>query len=1158
MNNNNNNRGTIFAVTVFFIGNYQGQERDIKKARYFITITQEGEDVLQQYLGQNVALNTESFYDILEVFKNNRSFNHTVDNIASNLDAIRIDDIVATNQRRYLVEEEVMERDGTEFLNNALIDYHFEHTIGKWRSNYTCEYVKNNFIPDACLYTICIDAWYDKFKNTKKKHYKLDLTYSKMYEIIHGQAPTPQSSWGLTPLQLAHFLDKYNLIVRLIDINNNIVWENEVESKNENISPNPLHILIHNNHCYKITEKVKKLGQIFGPHYHENQLTNEKSSYSIPDYEKKKNVNWTQSYDDFKALLAADVTRKNKIDTDLFTNDVESLLFGLIKEKYEPEVYVNHATSNVTGLSVKTQAGNYRVSKVEKANITDLQFDHAQHFRDFTNWQQIVKQKVINENNKSYYSNSVMQALENYNRSAVWGYFDSTNPTNFDYILDISKDYTACMLEIPEFPLFTVFDDFMPYTAPVNQKAFYFIHVEPTEGIDLILANKRYEFVSGYALMEFPDTIKFTILYQLTPQRFQPNNLLPTIKNLYASNLPIDDKKAIPNILSGQLLKKTSHKTRSHIFLEAPEAAHYSDGRIYDLENEDTKIYVGIEQKDSRLQDGFYFIGHLIYDFARIKLFRLAQAVLKTMRQAKIIGVKTDAVFFQSAMGQQEAPKFFPLGEFQLKKDDSFESIGTLKFDKCKLPHNLIKFNPLIEDHITPHVYRPAVNHIPINDEFSNQEFSNIYNNGSFILTKALYPGCGKSTSYIDWLANSNLKAIIVTPFNALRQNLQKKTTVPVVTLNKLLGLGKDGKIKKNKEGKLIGKPIDISDIQVLMFDEIFLHPLANLTKIKRLIDRNPDKKFFATGDEYQNKPVNDKYPTPYYEFIINRLFPNQIMLKVNKRIQNEHDKQRFYALFDALKIARTKPEMIEAIKNAGIPFVKSFTDLNQNSSNVTARNKTADHVNNYFKTHEGFHPGDRVVCKTHYDKTVEGGKYKFDVNVEYTVHSLQGLESVTLQDDSNKLIPVPYSKFHEHFKLPFARTCHALQGLTIGEAINVFDLDDFFVDKHWIITALSRCTTLNIRVYEGTVQEDDIDIYLKKKINSYMQQDLKRKMPIEDDYVSVGFFKDLLQNPYCSYCACNIDRDNATLDRVDSDMPHTTTNCVVCCLHCNVSLKKH
>eukprot|EP00026_Physarum_polycephalum_P011576 Phypoly_transcript_11811.p1 GENE.Phypoly_transcript_11811~~Phypoly_transcript_11811.p1 ORF type:complete len:127 (+),score=8.94 Phypoly_transcript_11811:289-669(+) len=123
---------------------------------------------------------------------------------------------------------------------------------------------------------------------------------------------------------------------------------------------------------------------------------------------------------------------------------------------------------------------------------------------------------------------------------------------------------------------------------------------------------------------------------------------------------------------------------------------------------------------------------------------------------------------------------------------------------------------------------------------------------------------------------------------------------------------------------------------------------------------------------------------------------------------------------------------------------------------------------------------------------------------------------------------------YKHHFAPPNARTCYSLQGLTIGPKINIFDTACPYVDKHWLITTLSRATTLDIKSYKTQ------DINRFGDISAYDKQ-----------YITPAWIVDHLGNARFVHCGVDI-ADTWEVDRIDNLFPHTTTNCTLSCMHCN------
>ena len=93
------------------------------------------------------------------------------------------------------------------------------------------------------------------------------------------------------------------------------------------------------------------------------------------------------------------------------------------------------------------------------------------------------------------------------------------------------------------------------------------------------------------------------------------------------------------------------------------------------------------------------------------------------------------------------------------------------------------------------------------------------------------------------------------------------------------------------------------------------------------------------------------------------------------------------------------------------------------------------------------------------------------------------------------------------------------------------------------------------------------IEKELKSKVNSYKQQDVKRKIYIPDKLIKVGEVGEKLLNSEgkCVFCSCdvlilyeNVRKGNQwTLDRVDNDVGHSDSNTRIACLTCNLSRRR-
>ena len=126
----------------------------------------------------------------------------------------------------------------------------------------------------------------------------------------------------------------------------------------------------------------------------------------------------------------------------------------------------------------------------------------------------------------------------------------------------------------------------------------------------------------------------------------------------------------------------------------------------------------------------------------------------------------------------------------------------------------------------------------------------------------------------------------------------------------------------------------------------------------------------------------------------------------------------------------------------------------------------------------------------------------------------------------------------------------------------NDVNLDLFFVDKQMLYLEklkLSTNPTIPIVIL--------IKKHMKKKLASYKQQDIIKKRHNNDTFITFTEIVDLIDksNLLCHYCNEIVyilyeyahDKKQWTLDRIDNDIGHSSTNVVISCLDCNLKRRR-
>ena len=198
-------------------------------------------------------------------------------------------------------------------------------------------------------------------------------------------------------------------------------------------------------------------------------------------------------------------------------------------------------------------------------------------------------------------------------------------------------------------------------------------------------------------------------------------------------------------------------------------------------------------------------------------------------------------------------------------------------------------------------------------------------------------------------------------------------------------------------------------------------------------------------------------------------------------------------------------------------------------------------------------------------------------VNYTYNIISIHD-DHMILGEPVDKIKFKIYFKDINKFKLPYSGTAHSYQGLSIKEAITIFDTNICYTNRNWIWTSITRARDLskvNIFVHSESSKinlvESKIKQYFKFKIDSYIQQDKKTNRYNPNNYIDVEWFINRLDmnfkdcptfNSYCPDCnmafELNFNENNDILsnisaDRKDNSLGHNKSNIRLCCVKCNV-----
>ena len=673
-----------------------------------------------------------------------------------------------------------------------------------------------------------------------------------------------------------------------------------------------------------------------------------------------------------------------------------------------------------------------------------------------------------------------------------------------------------------------------------------------------------------------------------------PSPDLRSTEDYEASFIPVALKKFLVNKAIGMCGKKFNKKSSTMLFKDKAEADKYAEiisGEISaGFLTAGKVLYIVSDERKVRLCDGFYFTQHIVYNKQRKALYDIAS--LPQTKDKQIMAVKTDAIWFRG------------ITEDQVPKDNSFSGIGSYEITHNKKfhvsPPTIKQFKEVdmpevkgIDSEGVRLVFvsgGPPIQEITINDEFDAEEFSTVFSENNLLLVKGVIPGAGKTYALKAFCRKKGLnKCLIVTPWNALADE-NRIEGFQSITFYKLIGLRLSGEAKTS---------FDISEIEVIVFDEVFLYDPFLLSKLRSFVLSNLEMEngtkrlFFAAGDPNQNKPIFNMLAQgddakDYYRKAVSSIFPNQITLKVCKRVKFKNpENEEEHKLNETQRTLLT--EIRDLVLNSDMPLseiarhyfkpVKTLEDAEGMA--VCYLNKTASIVNNYkqatlvkgmpkgsVKTYGGktFYVGQRLCCRK-YKNFRKKDTPNLYVNYTYVVTEV-GREGLKIKGTDGTEHDITYNLERTHFTYNHAHTCHSIQGSTATEGITIFDLDCWFITRDWFYTALTRANDLDkVFYFDGDlgsrpIRQNEFIIGLKQKIQGHRYADMVANRPFEEeDYVTAEDILALIMtSTKCCFCGKDVQMsgvddehgDQYSLDRINNDLPHTKDNVRLSCLACN------
>ena len=181
------------------------------------------------------------------------------------------------------------------------------------------------------------------------------------------------------------------------------------------------------------------------------------------------------------------------------------------------------------------------------------------------------------------------------------------------------------------------------------------------------------------------------------------------------------------------------------------------------------------------------------------------------------------------------------------------------------------------------------------------------------------------------------------------------------------------------------------------------------------------------------------------------------------------------------------------------------------------------------------------------------------------------------ISDEDEDAKPVREKSINfETFRLPYCRTGHSTQGITLNRPYVIHDANYPNLSANWLWTAITRSTTLSdVHFFTGDRQSSDITThhvqnFVAQKLQSYKESDAAKGWSAQEAYSvdgMVAMAKASVGKRCCGVLGDTCDNimtldknsdEAASFDRIDNSIGHRLDNLRCICFSCNRRAKQH
>ena len=193
------------------------------------------------------------------------------------------------------------------------------------------------------------------------------------------------------------------------------------------------------------------------------------------------------------------------------------MLFEMVDNKYTPYVTFESGTLSRLGFKVKSDGEGdavlYSIQHGDSSMVTNESMTVDQNeVIHYDKADKTMYEWLLNKNNLSQRNDYVRNIENTYQIGPLSGYFEGCELTSSYNTTYINKAYTSNLIDIQQFPVFSVFDIFLKYDGhKIEDYTQYIVRCDGNNTETSILFRKTYSRCYGYKLNRISN-IKYTIL----------------------------------------------------------------------------------------------------------------------------------------------------------------------------------------------------------------------------------------------------------------------------------------------------------------------------------------------------------------------------------------------------------------------------------------------------------------------------------------------------------------------------------------------------------------------------------------------------------------------------------------------------------------------